>query len=246
MLLLLLAVVVVVFVLKSLSSICSLVSWCCFSSAGESKSHWRAERSVSIKHSRTKIRACTMPRLRRSVDVLEPVYVGLISRPISSITAKSWAYFVRPLPLLLLLLFDELRFREAWTAKSSAGDEDCGYLSCDWVCCCCCCCCTCCWELFDLILRLVLFWLVLALLWWWCCCCWWWLRLWLFECDDDDRDGAAGVNVIDGEAVVFACCCSKANWACNCWVYCKAAAATAALVFPPLAKRRWKICNKHY
>lgn len=53
-----------------------------------------ALRSHSIKHSRTKIRACTMPRFKRSAEDLLPEYVGRISLPMSSMTAKSWVYLV--------------------------------------------------------------------------------------------------------------------------------------------------------
>lgn len=53
-----------------------------------------ALRSHSIKHSRTSIRAWTIPRFKRSDEVLLPEYVGRISFPISSMTARSWAYLL--------------------------------------------------------------------------------------------------------------------------------------------------------
>lgn len=53
----------------------------------------RADLSVSNKHSRTNILACTIPRFNLSAELLDPLYVGRISRPISSITIKSCAYF---------------------------------------------------------------------------------------------------------------------------------------------------------
>lgn len=56
----------------------------------------RADRSVSTKHSRTNSLACTMPRFRRSDELRLPVYVGRMSRPISSMTANSWAYLLTP------------------------------------------------------------------------------------------------------------------------------------------------------
>lgn len=49
-----------------------------------------------MRQSLTRIRAWTIPRLRRSIELRLPAYVGLISRPISSITARSWAYFDLP------------------------------------------------------------------------------------------------------------------------------------------------------
>lgn len=56
--------------------------------------HVRALRSHSIRHSRTNMRAWTMPRFSRSAEDLLPEYVGRISLPMSSMTARSWVYFV--------------------------------------------------------------------------------------------------------------------------------------------------------
>ena len=53
-----------------------------------------AARSHSMRHSRTRIREWTMPRLSRSADVRLPEYVGRMSLPISSITASSCAYLL--------------------------------------------------------------------------------------------------------------------------------------------------------
>jgi len=54
----------------------------------------RAARSHSIRHSRTRMRACMMLRFSLSADVLPPAYVGRMSRPISSITARSCPYLL--------------------------------------------------------------------------------------------------------------------------------------------------------
>ena len=59
-----------------------------------SKVYERAALSHSIRHSRTSILACTMPRLSRSAEVLLPEYVGLMSFPMSSMTARSCAYLL--------------------------------------------------------------------------------------------------------------------------------------------------------
>lgn len=53
-----------------------------------------ALRSHSIKHSRTRILACTMLRFSLSEEVLFPAYVGRISRPMSSITASNELYLL--------------------------------------------------------------------------------------------------------------------------------------------------------
>lgn len=58
--------------------------------------HCLADRSVSSRHSRTRIRACTIPRFNRSAELRLPEYVGRISRPISSISDNSWPYFDKP------------------------------------------------------------------------------------------------------------------------------------------------------
>ncbi|KDR19064.1 hypothetical protein L798_06420 [Zootermopsis nevadensis] len=58
--------------------------------------HCLALRSVSMRHSRTRILAWTIPRFSLSAELLLPAYVGLISFPISSITANNCAYFDWP------------------------------------------------------------------------------------------------------------------------------------------------------
>lgn len=83
-----------------------------------------------------------MPRFRRSVEVREPVYVGRISRPISSMIANSWAYLVRPLfcALFWLAAASRLEFEvmavvmlDEWVLVKIRGEVDCGYLRSDGV-----------------------------------------------------------------------------------------------------------------
>ncbi len=50
--------------------------------------------SHSMRHSRTSILAWTIPLFSLSDEVLLPLYVGLMSFPISSMTARSWAYLL--------------------------------------------------------------------------------------------------------------------------------------------------------
>lgn len=135
-------------------------------------------------------------------------------------TANSWAYLLKPLPLEILPTVGRLAVEVKGVViladccvVTTCGDVDGGgYLSCD------------CVRFNPRLLMLLLLLLPLPL-----------LPLELLRPleaaanDNATAAAAAADDAADGVAVVFDCCCNSANCACkNCGEYCKAATAAAA------------------